>query len=172
MLNSNRADLTAFAQNGGKLIMHTGTADPLVPFQDAINYYERVVARESSLVRTQGFFRLFVVPGLGHGRSPGLGEFGSGQNVNTPQDSERDVLSALMRWAEQGVPPARVIATASEEVNHVRTIRLERPVFPYLRRLVASSKCGKSPADFTSRRLSTATNIKPSSKLPNVCRQG
>lgn len=54
ILNANNSDLTEFQNAGGKLIMmFSGTADPLVPFPDALNYYERVIvcARWPSLSR-------------------------------------------------------------------------------------------------------------------------
>ncbi len=44
ILNANNSDLTEFQNAGSKLIMFSGTADPLVPFPDAINNYERVIS--------------------------------------------------------------------------------------------------------------------------------
>src|SRR5882757_644359 len=42
-LNANSTDLRPFAANGGKLILYAGFADPLVPSQGAINYYNALV---------------------------------------------------------------------------------------------------------------------------------
>ena len=43
IVNANNPDLTEFRAHGGKLILYTGTADPIVPYTDEISYYERVV---------------------------------------------------------------------------------------------------------------------------------
>lgn len=59
LVNANNPDLSALKKRKGKIIMFTGTADPLVPFQDAVNYYERVIAQQRSLRKTQDFFRYF-----------------------------------------------------------------------------------------------------------------
>ncbi|MFA5562544.1 MAG: tannase/feruloyl esterase family alpha/beta hydrolase, partial [Eubacteriales bacterium] len=65
-VNANDADLTAFQRRGGKLLMYSGSADPLVPYHDALSYYERVVAHQQGLEKTQSFFRYFLMPGMGH----------------------------------------------------------------------------------------------------------
>src|SRR5205807_1041032 len=62
-LNATSTDLRAFAHNGGKLIMHAGWADPLIPSQGAINYYNALVGAyggthfSTALQKTQGFAR-------------------------------------------------------------------------------------------------------------------
>ena len=38
-LNATSTDLRAFADRGGKLVMYAGWADPLIPSQSSINYY-------------------------------------------------------------------------------------------------------------------------------------
>src|SRR5205085_3491258 len=43
-LNANSTDLRAFAGNGGKLVMYAGWADPLIPSQSSINYYNALTA--------------------------------------------------------------------------------------------------------------------------------
>ncbi len=48
ILNANDPDLSRIQKRGGKILMFTGTADPLVPYQDALNYYERVVQAQQS----------------------------------------------------------------------------------------------------------------------------
>ena len=41
-LNAVSRDLSAFKARGGKLVMYTGLADPVVPPQDTFNYYDDV----------------------------------------------------------------------------------------------------------------------------------
>ncbi len=150
ILNANNPDLTGMERNGGKILMFTGTADPLVPFQDALNYYERVVqaqrngpagaGKESSseksssgaLAKTENFFRYFLVPGMAHcGRGPGLNDVGQVDTVEVPRDSEHDVLAALVKWVEQGTAPDKIIATAFVDASPAKGIRFQRPVCPY-----------------------------------------
>jgi feruloyl esterase len=116
LLNANNADLSAFRIHGGKLIMFTGTADPIVPFPDAIQYYERVVSlaqkqksaagSAEALAATQQFFRYYLVPGMAHcGNGPGLNNFG--QWISLKDD---DVLFRLEQWVENGIVPDQILA--------------------------------------------------------------
>jgi Tannase and feruloyl esterase len=63
--------------------------------------------------QTETFSRLFLIPGVHHGRGgPGLTEF--------------DALTALEKWVERGPPPKLI---ACHRDNGV--IERCRPVFPY-----------------------------------------
>ena len=109
-LNANNPDLTPFKKHGGKLLMYTGTADPLVPFPDAIHYYERVIhAQHNSLAATQAFFRYYLVPGMAHcGGGPGL------TNASQPiAATDDDMLTALEAWVEHDTPPPAFPATGN-----------------------------------------------------------
>jgi feruloyl esterase len=114
--------------------MYTGTADTSVPYQDTLNYYERVISREGGLARTEEFCRYFLVPGMRHGSGgAGLGEFGQVlARFDTPADPDHDIVAALVRWVEDGVAPDRLVATAFKEWDHPeKGIRLQRPIYPY-----------------------------------------
>lgn len=120
LLNANNPDLDAMKKSGGKLIMFTGTADPLVPYQDAVNYYERVINKQRGLRQTQTFFRYFLIPGMGHcGAGPGL------------NDVNENILSALIDWVEHNNAPDKIIATALNCCQVNGPIRFKRPIFPY-----------------------------------------
>jgi len=119
LLNANSSDLTVFEKDGGRLIMFTGTADPIVPFPDTIAFYERVIAFErqqsmsmdsaDALVRTQQFFRYYLVPGMGHcSGGPGLNNFGQGISLH-----DNDLLFKLENWVEHGVAPDQLLASGS-----------------------------------------------------------
>lgn len=119
VLNANSTDLSAFDGNGSKLLMYSGTADPLVPYQDAVHYYERVTAAQGGLPRTQEFFRFFLIPGMGHcSGGPGLNDGG-------------DLLGALIKWMEEGIPPRQLTGTAYDQADPQKGIRFRRPVYPY-----------------------------------------
>ena len=112
--------------------MYTGTYDPLVPFQDAVNYYERVIEKNANLKNTQSFFRFFLIPGMAHcGGGPGLNNFGQNLASDIPFDEESDVLTALMNWVEKGKAPEKLIVSSYNEGKREKGVRLRRPVFPY-----------------------------------------
>lgn len=68
-LNANSTDLRPFAANGGKLVLYHGFADPLIPSQTTINYFNALVETMTgghsarSIAQTQQFARLFMAPG-------------------------------------------------------------------------------------------------------------
>src|SRR5438093_5596948 len=55
-------DLSPFKKRGGKLLLYTGWADPLVPPLDTIAYYESVM---KTMGQNRDFFRFFLAPGMG-----------------------------------------------------------------------------------------------------------
>ena len=104
-LSATSSDLAGFRSRGGKLLMYTGWADPVVPPQDIVSYYDDVLRTMGGLHRTREFFRFFGIPGMGH--------CGGGSGPGTI-----DVLSALEAWVEHGLPPERLVA--SEPVTGLR----------------------------------------------------
>ena len=82
-------DLSAFKARGGKLIQYHGWADPLIPPENSINYYESVASRQGGPDKTQDFYRLFLVPGMGH--------CGGAYGV--------DWITPLEQWVEGGMAP-------------------------------------------------------------------
>jgi feruloyl esterase len=134
-LNANDANLAPFKAAGGKLMMFTGTADPGVPFASAIEYYERVVqAQGGDLVKTQDFFRYYLVPGMGHCSSitggSGLGDFGQPYSPYVPKDSARDMLLKVVDWVENKNAPDSIIATRYADPAGT-TVAMERPICTY-----------------------------------------
>jgi feruloyl esterase len=106
-------DLRRFRARGGKLIQYHGWDDQLISPLFSIEYYESVVARDASR-GVQEFYRLYMVPGLGH--------CGGG-----PSPSLFDMETALEAWVERGVAPDSVIATHYSNGQPHRT----RPLCPY-----------------------------------------
>lgn len=122
-------DLAAFRRHGGKLFMYSGTADAIVPYQDAIAYYEKVMQAQGGLKETQEFFRFFVVPGLAHGgTSPGLTQL-SLKTGSGPKDT-RDVIGIIQRWVEDGLAPGELLGTRYTPDTPKR-IQMQRPLYPY-----------------------------------------
>lgn len=138
IFNSTNPDLSEFQRRGGKLIMYHGSADPLVPPFNSINYYESVAATQPlyrlvhssalGLTETQRFFRLFLVPGMYHcAGGPGANVFNGVSNQGNPTDPDHDILSALDLWVTGHEAPDRIIAT--NQTNGV--VNFSRPLCPY-----------------------------------------
>jgi len=93
-------NLAPFKRRGGKLLVYTGWADPVVPPQTAVAYYEGVMKTMGGQAATQDFFRLFMAPGMGHcSGGPGPNQF--------------DAVAALEQWVEKGTAPEQLLATRS-----------------------------------------------------------
>jgi feruloyl esterase len=123
MVNATDPDLETFKAHGHKLIVYHGWADVIVPSLESINYYnsvenaqaqEAALHHQSAAAETQMFYRLFMVPGMGHcGGGPGLNGI--------------DPVDALEQWVEKGTAPERIIAKRT-----VKSVtQISRPVCPY-----------------------------------------
>ena len=114
VLDATDPDLTRFERRRGKLLMYFGSADDLISPQAGVDYYERVVAQMGGIERTQAFFRLFMVPGMGHCQG-GASPHAFGQAYVAPgmrDDPEHDIRRALEAWVEQGKVPERIVEAA------------------------------------------------------------
>jgi feruloyl esterase len=134
ILNATSADLRPFRAHGGKLIQYHGWADAAISPLNSIDYYESVrafLSPNGSSQPVQDFYRLFMVPGMGHcGGGVGATSFGNTQGAaSISTDPERDVLSALERWVEKGVSPEHLIGSGT--VAGDASKRMTRPLCPY-----------------------------------------
>jgi hypothetical protein len=134
-------DLSKFEKHGGKLIEYQGWLDPNLSTY-SVEHYENVVAAMGkhgpgnddgeALKETQSFYRLFVVPAMGHCRGgPGPNSFGAETHPAGPMDPQHDIFSALEQWVEQGVAPTQVIATKYVKDDPNLGIAMQRPLCPY-----------------------------------------
>jgi feruloyl esterase len=138
-LNANSTDLRPFAGKGGKLLLYHGFADPLLPSQYSINYYNALIQTMTgghsarSLAQTQEFARLFMAPGMWHCKDgPGPNAFGGSIQQQAPSyDPKYDLLSGLVQWVERGIAPRSVIATKYLGDAAQSSIAMQRPLCPY-----------------------------------------
>lgn len=128
-------------KKSGKIIMYNGLADGVISPKSTQLYYNRTIsAMGTSLGDIRSWFRYFEVPGMQHcffsnrynapwdfaapGQASvlrvlptlgvGLPAFGDGWSVpGHLNDSNYDVLAALVKWVEEDKPVDRVIATVS-----------------------------------------------------------
>jgi len=94
---------------------------------------ENADSATASNQRTQSFFRLFMVPGMGHcGGGPGPNQFYNGGFSPVPADAQHNALLALQRWVEDGVAPQQIVATKYVNDDPAQGVAQTRPlcVFP------------------------------------------
>ena len=150
-------DLTAFRNHGGKLIQFAGWNDSVVPPDGSVNYYhaltlfEKLHTLPSPIIDTlvnnlspqdvaltaqflgdqvRQYHRLFMLPATAHcGGSTGPNSIGGGMPEPPAafRDADHHVVSAVIKWVEQGVAPDKIIATKFSG----SALTLSRPVCPY-----------------------------------------
>jgi Tannase and feruloyl esterase len=142
ILNSTDPDLRPFKAHGGKMIHYVGWADSAIAPINSVNYYNDVTAELSRkahrdhdggrLEEIQEFYRLFMVPGMAHCTGgDGPNGFGNGSSIAPVVDADHDLLKALERWVEQGVPPEKIIATHYVNNNPANGVQFQRPLCPF-----------------------------------------
>ena len=134
MHSATNPDLRRFRDHGGKILMLQGWGDTSVIAHGTVDYYETATRTMGGPEATQEFFRLFMLPGVGHCDFGGL----TGADVLDGVDN----LSVLEAWREQGRAPASLTAyrlrkyaggaywpqkTPPDPAN----VAFSRPLFPY-----------------------------------------
>lgn len=137
-LNANDTNLLPFMKRGGKLLMFSGVADPLVPYQDAVRYYNAVCER-FGLSQTQEFFRFFLLPGKDHSnRGDGTNVWGRAslpQHMDAffaePFPQHPEMLNMIVEWVETQHAPEEMAAVRASYEDPSQAIAFARPIYPY-----------------------------------------
>ena len=130
MLSANNPELRKFKAAGGKLMIYQGWNDESVVPEKTIDFYDTATRTMGGRTPTEGFFRLFMVPGMGH---------------CTGQDGPFaiDYLSYMEKWVEQGKAPDALIGahvqglslgqefTLKFPLDKALSVGYTRPVYPY-----------------------------------------
>lgn len=111
LVDQTSTDLSAFKAAGGKLLVYHGWSDPVVSAFDSINYYEGVRTAQGSQEEVDAFYRLFLVPGMGHCSGGSGATTLRGDGTAVPVAPQRDLLAAMDRWVETGQAPDDFIAS-------------------------------------------------------------
>jgi feruloyl esterase len=117
LYEANNPDLRAFKANGGKLIVYQGWADAGaggIPPLMTLDYYQTAEKTMGGPAATQKFFRLFMIPGMGH--------CGGGAGA-----LHIDYVSYLDNWVEKGEAPKVMVGSH----NGAHGVEFTRPVYPY-----------------------------------------
>ncbi len=90
-------NLRALRDRGAKMVLYHGVSDAIFSAEDTRQWMERLDASQGG--RAADFARYFPVPGMNH-CSAG------------PATDQFDLLTPLVRWVEEGIPPQAVTARA------------------------------------------------------------
>jgi feruloyl esterase len=117
--NATDPNLSAFAANGGRLIIYHSWADQAIPPFATIDYYRAVVGQAGGLPAVQSFSRLYMIPGLYH--CP------CGQPVDGDPATTVQFMPQLVAWVERGEAPGAVTlpVTAQTTGAHLTSLRVE-----------------------------------------------
>jgi hypothetical protein len=119
---ANNPGLRAFKANGGKLIVYQGWADAgaggIAPLE-TIDYYETAEKTMGGPAATLDFFRLFLIPGMGH--------CGGGEGAD-----HIDYVSYLEDWVSTHDSTNPNFSREFELfLNDPHSAKFTRPVYPY-----------------------------------------
>jgi hypothetical protein len=109
-LDTTDADLDAFRDRGGKMIVAVGTDDTIAPSGEQLDYYQSILD-EMGRRRVDSFARLYVLPQTGHGLS-GRAAAIDGEGKATSQaaiPNSFDRFALLQNWVENGVAPGKSV---------------------------------------------------------------
>jgi feruloyl esterase len=151
-------DIRAFTSRGGKIIHYHGWNDSVVPPDGSIAYLHaltqfeklqhvpkhafdehvdklspQVVAATAQAFgkKVQEYHRLFMLPAVSHcggGTGPNAIGGGAPEPAAAYRDAEHHVVSAVIKWVEEGEAPEKIVATRFDSAGAV--VR-QRPVCPY-----------------------------------------
>ncbi len=108
-IDTDNPDLSRFKARGGKLITFHGTADNIIPHAGTVQYYSRVASTMGGLANVQSFYKLYLVPGMGHFPFNGT----ANATANPPIPGEPLKYQMLTDWVEKGIEPGRVDVTSA-----------------------------------------------------------
>jgi feruloyl esterase len=120
-VNTENPDLSAFKARGGKMLTWHGINDEVIQVQGTVHYYKSVIENMGGLDNVQIFYRLYLVPGNGHGPHNGT----SNKDAYPPEPG--DFYPLLVDWVEKGIAPGRIdISTPPSAPVHIT-----QPICPY-----------------------------------------
>ena len=90
------------------MLTYHGLADELIMPQGTVNYYQRVMSEMGGLDAVTSFYRLYLVPGVGHGSPNGT----SNPSANPPVVPDGLMYELITDWVEKGTAPDRVDLTS------------------------------------------------------------
>jgi len=120
---STSLDISRFINYGHKIIWYHGLSDPGPPVLGTLVYYNAMANQNGGLEAAQSFSRFYAIPNMNHcGGGPSTDQF--------------DMLTPLVQWVENGVPPGPIVASGTNftglwQVPAGAPTTRSRPVCPY-----------------------------------------
>ncbi|KAK2007929.1 tannase and feruloyl esterase [Colletotrichum eremochloae] len=117
-----QGDLSGARQRGVKILHWHGLQDPAISSDNSERYYDHV-SRTMNLPSTEldEFYRYFRISGMSHcNGGTGASLIGASQNTFASDEPDANVLSAIVRWVEEGVAPDYILGsrkTATGEID-------------------------------------------------------
>ncbi|MBI3285148.1 MAG: tannase/feruloyl esterase family alpha/beta hydrolase [Burkholderiales bacterium] len=96
--DASNPDLRPFMNNGRKLLLWHGGADPALSSKNTTGYYQSVVATVGGQAAADAFARYYIAPGVNHCHG-GVGA------------DKSDLLTALDAWVSNGTAPSGLTAS-------------------------------------------------------------
>ena len=134
VFNTPTRNLDPVKAEHGKVIQYHGWDDPNIPALEAVDFFDAVVAdqakrhkmtEQQAQSETEQFYRLFMVPGMGH-CAGGAGATFSAAGPHKG-DPAYDTLSALEQWVEKGVAPEQFVGSHANGGS----VDMTRPICAY-----------------------------------------
>ncbi|WP_327195188.1 tannase/feruloyl esterase family alpha/beta hydrolase [Sphingomonas sp. LH128] len=122
-LASDDPDLSAFKARGGKFLSWHGWNDEAIPVQGTIQYYDRVLATMGGAEKVHDFFRLYLLPGVGHMSPNGT----SNPDAHPPLVAPGQFFALMVDWVENGRAPGKVVIETPPDSQ----VRRSAPIAPY-----------------------------------------
>ena len=114
--DTNRTDLSAFANKGGKILMAHGSHDALVSTRATQQYWQRIRSAMGP-AKVDSFARYYEIPGYGHA-------------VSSVFNAAWDSLTTLENWVEKGLaPPPQTVADTAGVPGRTRPL-CDYPGYP------------------------------------------
>lgn len=119
MQDTNKTDLSVFANKGGKILMAHGSHDALVSTRATQQYWQRIRTGMGA-AKVDSFARYYEIPGYGHA-------------VSSVFNAAWDSLTTLEDWVEKGVaPPPQTVADTAGVPGRTRPL-CDYPGYPKYR---------------------------------------
>ncbi|CRK28919.1 hypothetical protein BN1708_015385 [Verticillium longisporum] len=134
-------DLSGVRDRGARILHYHGLQDPIISSDNSARYYNHV-SRTMGLTSAEldEFYRYFRISGLNHcAGGPGATFIGNRAVAVAGDEPERNVLSAIVRWVEEGIAPEHILGTAYINGTKTAGVNFERKHCKYPARNVYQS---------------------------------
>ncbi|KAJ6544055.1 Tannase/feruloyl esterase [Mycena capillaripes] len=150
-VNTWSGDLSKFSDRGAKILHYHGQQDQIITSANSNRYYDHV-SRTMGLPSSSldEFYRFFRISGMQHCvGGPGATFIGNVESAVASLDPDENVLTAMVRWIEEGVAPDTITGTAFVNQTQALGVDFKRAHCRYpLRNVFTGTGDVKDPASW------------------------